>query len=192
MKLLCFGDSNTYGYDPRSFLGERYGREIRWTALLDRETEWDIVNAGRNGREIPHTPWQLWQTAQELGCYGGFDFLAVMLGGNDLLQNPNFGAAETAARMEAFLRFLMAEGHTSLLLIAPSPMQRGTWVTEKRLLHASAALGSEYKALAHRLGIPFADSSLWGAEVLFDGVHYSEKGHRAFAEGMKTALKKLQ
>ena len=35
-RLLCYGDSNTYGYDPRSYLGGWYLESIRWTALLDR------------------------------------------------------------------------------------------------------------------------------------------------------------
>ena len=34
MRLLCFGDSNTYGYDPRSYLGGRYGETVRWPCLL--------------------------------------------------------------------------------------------------------------------------------------------------------------
>ena len=29
MKILCIGDSNTYGYDPRSYLGDRYPAEVR-------------------------------------------------------------------------------------------------------------------------------------------------------------------
>ena len=29
MKVLCFGDSNTWGYDPRSPLGGRYGPDSR-------------------------------------------------------------------------------------------------------------------------------------------------------------------
>lgn len=190
MTLLCFGDSNTYGYDPRSFFGERYGRDIRWTALLDRETKWDVINAGRNGREIPHTQGQLQQAAEELQCYGHTDLLAVMLGGNDLLQNGSYTARDVGTRMEAFVQFLIKKGYSpsSLLLIAPSAMQRGTWVTEERLLRESRALGAEYKALAERLGIRFADSSAWDIEVLFDGVHYSEKGHRSFADEMKALL----
>lgn len=194
MRLVCFGDSNTYGYDPRSFFGERYGCDVRWTALLERETAWNVVNAGQNGREIPHTPWQLRQAAEELRCYGHADLLAVMLGGNDLLQNRAYGARDAAARMEAFLLFLLGEGYapSSLLLIAPSPMQRGTWITEERLERESAALGAAYKALSQRLGTRFADSAQWNIEVLFDGVHYSEKGHRSFAEGMKAFLEEIR
>ncbi len=29
MKVICFGDSNTYGYDPRSLLGDRYDADSR-------------------------------------------------------------------------------------------------------------------------------------------------------------------
>ena len=39
-KILCFGDSNTYGYDPRSCLGGRYPDSVRWTALLEA-AGWD-------------------------------------------------------------------------------------------------------------------------------------------------------
>lgn len=34
MKILCIGDSNTYGYDPRSFFGDRYPEDVRWTDNL--------------------------------------------------------------------------------------------------------------------------------------------------------------
>ena len=26
MTVVCYGDSNTWGYDPRGFLGDRYDR----------------------------------------------------------------------------------------------------------------------------------------------------------------------
>ena len=51
--LFCLGDSNTYGYDPRSFFGDRYDRNDRWTGILDTMSEWNIFNAGANGRSIP-------------------------------------------------------------------------------------------------------------------------------------------
>lgn len=34
MKLWCFGDSNTYGYDPSGFFGGRYAAS--WPELLAR------------------------------------------------------------------------------------------------------------------------------------------------------------
>ena len=187
MKLLCFGDSNTYGYAPRSFLGERYAAP--WPALLQAETGWEIINAGQNGREIPHGAYQFQQFERLLACYGTFDRMTIMLGGNDLLQNSSFTAKDTAARMEVFLQHLLKSASpSSLLLIAPPLMQPGVWVTEERLLRESAMLGAEYDALAKKLGVPFADSAHWGVEVVFDGVHFSEDGHRAFANGLRPFL----
>ena len=33
MRILCFGDSNTYGYDPRGFFADRYEARDRWVDL---------------------------------------------------------------------------------------------------------------------------------------------------------------
>ena len=53
MNVICFGDSNTYGYDPRSYLGGRYAADSRWVDILAEETGWTVRNLGENGREIP-------------------------------------------------------------------------------------------------------------------------------------------
>ena len=33
-RILAFGDSNTWGYDPAT--GQRYDETIRWTGLLQK------------------------------------------------------------------------------------------------------------------------------------------------------------
>ena len=38
MKVICFGDSNTYGYDPRGYFGGRYDADSRWVDILATET----------------------------------------------------------------------------------------------------------------------------------------------------------
>ena len=41
MKLICIGDSLTFGYGVRPFQ--------RWTRLCAQETGWEIVNEGISG-----------------------------------------------------------------------------------------------------------------------------------------------
>ena len=53
MNVICFGDSNTYGYDPRGYFGGRYDPDSRWVDILVEETGWSVCNMGQNGREIP-------------------------------------------------------------------------------------------------------------------------------------------
>ena len=36
--IVCYGDSNTYGYDPCVPGGGRYSEEERWTALVEAKT----------------------------------------------------------------------------------------------------------------------------------------------------------
>ena len=174
MRILCFGDSNTYGYDPRGFFGDRYGAEDRWVDLLAKQTGHDCINAGASGREIPRSSYALRLPTEQQEV----DIFLVMLGTNDLLQGAT--AKEAAARMEFFLNQLLAHCK-QVLLVAPPPMKRGAWVPTDALVAESVHLAEEYKRLAEKLNIPFADTRQWDIELTFDGVHFTEEGHRSFA-----------
>ena len=186
MRMLCYGDSNTYGYDPRGFFGGRYPKESRWVDILMQRTGWEIRNEGQNGREIPSRPFQ-YQRAGELLTQSAPDVFAIMLGTNDLLRG--YSAVETCSRMEAFLRYLQPKCGR-LLLIAPPPMKRGEWVTEESLIAESVKLAESYQALSQKLGIAFVNAGQWNVPLTFDGVHFTEAGHRAFAEGLYAYLTK--
>ena len=174
MQILCFGDSNTYGYDPRGFLGERYGAGDRWVDLAAKKTGWVFINAGMNGREIP-------RASNPLAVFhaSSADHFLIMLGTNDLLQGTS--AKETAARMEAFLRRLLPL-KKPIILVAPPPMKRGAWVPTDALITESIHLAEEYKLLAEKLSIPFIDTREWKIDLTFDGVHFTEEGHHSFAD----------
>lgn len=190
-RILCYGDSNTYGYDPRSYLGGRYPESIRWTGFLKR-AGWEVVNEGENGREIPTREWEVQAAARGVAQAFPVDIVTIMLGGNDLLQNEAFTAEDVTARIEKFSRALRAQiPQVRLLLIAPPPMHLGAWVYEERLLKESARLGVCYRALAEEMGIGFADAGMWNVETAYDGVHFSEAGHAAFAKGLLNLLSEI-
>ena len=46
MRLLCIGDSTTWGYDARSYFGERYPASERWVERLSGLTGCECVNLG--------------------------------------------------------------------------------------------------------------------------------------------------
>ena len=184
MRMLCYGDSNTHGYDPRGFFGDRYPAECRWVDILARKLKWEIQNEGQNGREIPSRLFQ-YQRAGELLTPSAPDVFAIMLGTNDLLRG--YSAVETCSRMEAFLRYLQPKCGR-LLLIAPPPMKRGAWVTEENLIAESVKLAEAYQVLSQKLDIAFVNAGQWHVKLTFDGVHFTEAGHRAFAEGLYTYL----
>ncbi|MBQ9837877.1 MAG: lipase [Oscillospiraceae bacterium] len=182
MRILCLGDSNTYGYDPRGFFGDRYGAEDRWVDLLSKQTGHDCINAGANGREIPRNPYALRLLTEQQEV----DIFLVMLGTNDLLQGAS--AKESADRMEAFLNQLFPHCN-QILLVSPPPMKRGAWVPTDGLVAESIRLAEEYKSLAEKLNIPFVDTRHWNIELAFDGVHFTDVGHHAFAENLRKDLR---
>ena len=184
MKLWCFGDSNTYGYDPCGFFGGRYAAP--WPELLAERTGDRVVNDGKNGRMIPSREYEFLQFRRDAERYGA-DALIVVLGANDLLNGAT--AAEAAARMAAFLDRCKLP---LTLLVSPPPMKRGAWVPDDWLVEESKALSWQYEALAERLGIRVADAGEWNIELAYDGVHFTEEGHARFADGLASLLSGME
>ena len=184
-RVICFGDSNTFGYDPRSYLGSQYPADVRWTGLL-RGMGWNVVNYGQNGLRVPRES-QFPAIIDQLCRAVPANVVTVMLGGNDLLNG--LSAEETAARMEPLLRCMKEHaGAAVLLLIAPPSMRFGDWVQTQELIDESKRLAGLYRQLAGRVGVAFADAGEWDVALTFDGVHFSPEGHAAFAEGLVEAL----
>lgn len=181
MKILCIGDSNTYGYDPRSYLGSRYPAGVPWP---DRLLGHNVINYGMNGMCVPDAR----SLYPELIRSRDPDLVIVMLGGNDLLNGAS--AERTAVRMAEFLDPLAA-AERPILLIAPPPLQEGSWVPDPDLIDGSKKLAGLYRELAEEKGSLFADAGTWDVDLLFDGVHFSPEGHAAFARGLSEVLDRL-
>ncbi len=177
MKVICFGDSNTYGYDPRSWFGGRYQAGSRWVDILAAETGWTVCNRGQNGREIPFsTP----------DFPADTDLLIVMLGTNDLLQGRN--PEQAAGKLEQLLSGIFLD-RSKILLIAPPPVTLGEWVPSQQLIDDSHIFARCCQALAEQLCVRFADAGKWNISLAYDGVHFTEQGHKAFAAGLLEELK---
>lgn len=196
-KIICFGDSNTYGYDARGFMGGRLSKNARWTGLLDEDSDLEIVNCGENGREIPTDRWDLGDLDAILDREAPFDLLVIMLGSNDLLTMYRSGISKITQRMARLLYHIL--DHPSIdnepsriLLIAPPPTDLGRIdPMAANYDRISSEFGSAYGSLAATAGVHFVDAGQWNIELGHDGVHFTEKGHRTFAEHMRVVLKEI-
>lgn len=194
--IICYGDSNTFGYDSRMGTEGRFPKEIRWTGILDERTEYKVKNHGICGRCIPETAGQMDFICKQIKNWAKKDapvWLFLMLGTNDILNAAEPSAEKTAEKMRRFLDRLMetpevSGGKIELCLLAPPVMQRGSWVTDERIVAKSQKLGSLYEIVAEHLGIRCIDCGKWELELLYDGVHLSEEGHAEFAEYLMSEL----
>lgn len=177
-KILCIGDSNTYGYDPRLYIGDRYPEGVRWTSCL---SDCDVINRGLNGMKIPLR----YERYIGLIRLENPDMVTVMLGTNDILSGVS--AEQTSERMDDFISHIRAESK-NVLLIAPPHLQFGEWVQSEDYLDESCELADLYREVAKKNGCMFADAGEWDIELSFDGVHFSEEGHKSFAQKLKELL----
>ena len=145
--------------------------------ILAAETGWTVCNMGQNGREIP---------SAVPAFPDDTDLLIVMLGTNDLLQGRS--PEQAAERLERFLAAIPLD-QNKILLIAPPPVSLGAWVPSPQLIDESRAFARLCQALAEQLGILFADAGRWDIPLAYDGVHFTEQGHRAFAIKLLEELK---
>ncbi len=206
-KILFYGDSNTYGYDPAGFPLMRYPEKVCWTTRVAEGLgdAWQVLPEGMNGRSLPDLSWEgrrirgLAERAQLDGIF------AVMLGTNDLLMAMRPDPEKAVRRMEALLSFLTgipapeeaaAEGSRSLLpadrILVIAPAHIAMEEMKDPLYHlyydASVRMNEGFRELSGRFGTHFADAGSWKIPLAADLVHFSAEGHKVFAEGMLSYL----
>ncbi len=183
---LFYGDSNTYGFDPRGYVGDRYPAEVRWTDRVRGalEESWEILDDGMNGRVIPSSDLTMTALDRTLRRSIPLDLFAVMLGSNDLIfTDPHPTHAPQKLERMLVHTELYLERHSGgrdaqiLVMAPPYNLEEG-----ERLKRASQALGFLYRDIAQRHGYRFLDVGAQEFSLAYDGVHFSEEGHRQMAE----------
>jgi lysophospholipase L1-like esterase len=186
--ILCYGDSNTWGFDPATF--ERLSVGQRWPAALRRRLPGcEVVEEGLNGRTTIHDdPFEegrngLSYLAPCLASHAPIDLVILMLGTNDTKAMFPQGAPGIAAGVgrlaEAILRSARgpAGGAPQVLLVAPAPVtlpptpEQEIWGFDAEAVERSRHLARYCRALAERLRIPFLDAGEHVQVSPVDGVH---------------------
>ena len=107
--VLCFGDSNTYGYDPagmRDGTAVRYAQDVRWCGVAQRDLGegWHVIEEGLNGRttvrdDMCHLDTNLngvRALPMLLEAHKPLDAIVIMLGTNDCKTVFNVTASDHA------------------------------------------------------------------------------------------------
>ena len=112
--VVCFGDTNTWGYDNRS--GDRLPYDERWTGMLAKElgADFRVIEEGLPGRATTEDPVESGKNAREqigpcLESHAPIDVFVMMLGqhpdNTDSLQRTFDGSrrAGQSAQIVCFL-----------------------------------------------------------------------------------------
>ena len=205
--VLVFGDSNTWGYIPKTENGStrftRYDASIRWPILLDRagRGRFRVIEHGICGlvgglesggakfedgtsraaidhiRGVVHANWPV-------------DEMVVMLGTNDLaypsLSQPGIIAPKIAATVLAALESHRWIGGESPAVTLVSPIPLGRRVLELGIkedaVTGSCQLAPALAEQARLHGWRFLDAAGAGALETVDGIHWDPIHHHRFAD----------
>ena len=190
-RLLCFGDSNTYGYRP---VEGRFAYETRWTGQLAARlgADWQLIEAGLNGRTAGHYD-DIWPELNGVDVIAAYvrrcaplSLVLVMLGSNDVVYAP---AEQAAADLGLLLDQLLSalDGSAARVLVLAPPVGQFP-----RLGYPGAArLAPLYRQLAKERGLCFADAGRWPLEMKDDGCHLTAADHRVFAGEVYRSLQEL-
>lgn len=204
-EILCFGDSNTWGYSPAG--DGRFPRDVRWTGVLQAQlgNSARVIEEGLNGRT---TVWDdpiegdkngLRHLPSLLESHAPLDLVVIMLGTNDLKKRFSVTAWDIAASVDRLAGIVLASASgpggrpPKLLLVAPPPLARlSQWAemleggTEK-----SRLLAPRYRAVADERGCAFLDAGSIIRTSDRDGVHFEADAHAALGKAVAAEVRRI-
>jgi len=208
-RILCFGDSLTWGFHPAT--RTRIPEEQRWTGVLQRllgEEGYKVIEEGQSGRTIAtEDPAEgekngLHYIIPCIESQSPLDLLIVMLGSNDLKRKFSYASIDIAGEMQIFLekvqsynRFRMAD-QMKILLIAPPLVgidPKDDWLADcfdfPRARKVSEELADWYRQLAEMYQCWFLDAAQLVSASSIDGAHLEPEEQIRLGEAIYEKLK---
>ncbi|MGN8859839.1 GDSL-type esterase/lipase family protein, partial [Catenibacterium mitsuokai] len=163
MNIVCYGDSNTYGFNPLD--GGRY--EINWVDIVRENYKDDfVVNAGLNGRLAEPRQFLYDVTLRQ---YAPIGLLIIMLGTNNVDHLEPIDHIKVG--LHVMLRRALSKAE-HILLLAPPYLRN-----DEERYQRSKELNKKLKVLADSFHADFIDVEDVITELSFDGIHLTQKGH---------------
>lgn len=205
--ILCYGDSNTWGYDPAT--GLRFDKDTRWTGVLQNElgNDYHIIEEGLCGRT---TVWK--EPFKEFKCgktylipcletHKPIDLVILMLGTNDLKSYFNLWPIDIAMGVGRLIEIIKDSkcgtnfNSPEILIIAPPPLVISQDSLDFSLfensLEKSKDIGKYYEKIAKQHSCYFLDASEVIVSSNIDGVHIEAGEHEKLGRKLADVVKKI-
>lgn len=195
-QILCFGDSNTWGYDGETRKRLPWG--VRWTSILQEKYEKEqvrVIEEGLCGRTtVFEDPLRDGRKGTALlptllETHAPVDAVVLMLGTNDC--KTIFGAsAEVIGQGIRRLLEQIAQyaPQAETLLISPIYLGEKVWQSgydvefSRASVDVSKDLEKVYKRIADEKGIAYLPAASYVKCCEADQEHLNAAGHRVFAD----------
>lgn len=189
MNILCYGDSNTWGYVPningysKDAVIEQYSKSDMWWHELGKNHN-VTVNA-LCGRCVAHeNKWSKGRNAletiiQDINECGNIDLVIILLGTNDCKSMYGDSAEEICSNLSVLADIIKDKTNAKIMLISPPKIVENAKITAKYYVGAeekSIKLNALYANLAKERGFAFVSGL--DLEIGEDGEHFTKIGHK--------------
>ena len=207
--ILCFGDSNTYGYNPEN--GFRYPKEIRYPGRLQAllGDGYAVIEEGCNGRTtICKEPGNEWKNGLDylrpcLNSHKPVDIVIMMLGSNDLKKYYNLSAEEIAygagVLCDVIKEFTSEkQGYIpKIILVCPPEIGEGIMSSPFKEMYTEDAIPRSkelpplYKKVAEEKGCIFFNAAEFIGPSACDSLHLTPEAHAVLAEKLAELVRQI-
>ena len=201
IRILCYGDSNTWGWVPSSMGAKRFDENNRWPALLQKElgTDFEIIEEGLGGRttafDDPRPEFPLRNGANSLPAilesHLPLDLVIVMLGTTDTKKMMNLSVKEITNGMQKIIRSIkkfktLENTQIPKILIVVPPIVKETAKFASKLFiggtKKSTELIQSYKELSEKEQIHYLDPTSKITVDEIEGVHIDANNHKILSK----------
>lgn len=196
--ILCFGDSNTYGYRPDG--NGRYNEDIRWTGRLKKilGKEYNIIEEGLCGRttvfqdELRPGRRGIDMISVAIESHNPLDAIIIMLGTNDCKTRYGASSHIIAQGIESVVKRAKeyAREGTKILIVSPIVLGKGVGEEgydqefDEHSETVSRELAVEYEKVALKQGALYMNAAEVAVPSETDREHMDEDSHKRFAEAI--------
>ena len=203
--ILCFGDSNTYGYIPDG--SGRFPIDVRWTGRLQsalgdsarvieeglcgRTTIFpDEVRDGRRGIDMIGTL---------VESHHPVDLLVVMLGTNDCKSAYHATAEQITEGVCRVIERAKEHAPESMKVLLISPIHLGKGVGEvgfdpefnENSENVAKNLAEQYQNLAEKEGYAFLNAAEYANPSETDREHLDQNGHQKLGAAIERKIREI-
>lgn len=210
-RILCYGDSNTWGWVPMGMGLKRFTTEERWTGILQKKLgeNYEIIEEGLGGRTTmfddprPEFPERngLKSLPAILESHLPLDLVILMLGTTDTKEMLSVSQKDITEGMrrlvKAIKEFKVLEGSQSpeILVIVPPIVEEEAELASKLFKggkEKTASLVQSYAKLAEAEGVNYLDPTREIKVDTTEGIHLDANNHSKLAELVFEKIKNLE
>jgi len=207
IRILCYGDSNTFGSRPDG-LGLRYADDERWTGVLQNNLgpDYRVIVEGLPGRTtVWDDPIEPYRNGSDyltpcLWSHAPLDLVILLLGTNDLKHRFSATAqdiANGAGRLIEMIQLSWAgrdDQAPRVLLLSPAGLGK---LSDLREMFSGAEvkaslLGRYFQEIAELSGCEFMDLAPIIRSSDLDGIHLDQAGHALLGQAVAEKVKSLR